>query len=86
MPITEDIYSEKDYPMFKYFLLTKYKTKEDLLNHMEKKEKYPLLNQILLDNYEINKMKNLPSFNEFTNYMVENYSFRISRDDAKKNY
>jgi hypothetical protein len=29
-------------------------------------------------------MKYLPAFNEFTNYMVENYSFKISRDDAKK--
>jgi hypothetical protein len=29
-------------------------------------------------------MKYLPDFNEFTNYMVDYYSFKISRDDAKK--
>jgi hypothetical protein len=28
-------------------------------------------------------MKYLPIFNEFTNFMVKNYSFKISRDDAK---
>ena len=83
IPITEDIYSEKDYPMFKYFYLTKYKTKEDLIYHMDKKENYPLLNLLLSDHPDIKKIKYLPIFNEFTNYMVENYSFKISRDDAK---
>ncbi len=29
-------------------------------------------------------MKYLPAFNEFTNYMVELFSFKVSRDDAKK--
>jgi len=84
VPITEDIYPEKDYPMFKYFNLTKYKTKEDLIKHMDKKEKYPLLNLLLSEQPYIKKMKYLPIFNEFTNYMVDNYSFKISRDDAKK--
>ena len=83
IPIKENTYPEEEYPMFKYFLLTKYKTKNDLLNQMINKEKYPLLNQILSNKEEINKMKYLPAFNEFTNYMVENYSFRISRDVAK---
>jgi hypothetical protein len=72
--------------MFKYFRITKYKSKEDLLYHMSKKEKYPLLNQIISNKSELNLMKNLPSFNEFTNYMVEKYSYRISRDDAKKKF
>ena len=84
IPISKEIYQEKEYPMFKYFRITKYKSKEDLLYHMSKKEKYPLLNQIISNKSELNLMKNLPSFNEFTNYMVEKYSYRISRDDAKK--
>ena len=70
--------------MFKYFNLTKYKTKEDLIKHMDKKENYPLLNLLLSEQPYIKKMKYLPIFNEFTNYMVDNYSFKISRDDAKK--
>ena len=81
---TEDIYPDKDYPMFKYFILTKYKTKEDFVNHMNSKEKYPLINQLLLEIPGVNKLKNLIPFNEFTNYMVDYYSFKISRDDAKK--
>ena len=37
-----------------------------------------------MDNIDTKKIKYLPAFNEFTNYMVDNYSFKISRDDAKK--
>jgi hypothetical protein len=84
IPINEDIYPENEYPMLKYFNLTKYKTREDLINHMDNNQNYPLLNQILLDKPEMRKMKYLPIFNEFTNFMVDNYSFKISRDDAKK--
>ena len=82
--IDEETYPESEFPMLKYFNLTKYKSKEDLLKLIDKKDNHPLLKQILLDIPEIYKMKYLPIFNEFTNYMVKNYSFKISRDDAKK--
>ena len=85
IPVTEDIYPENEYPMLKYFNLTKYKTKEDLINRMNNNQNYPLLNQILLDKPEMRKMKYIPIFNEFTNLMVENYSFKISREYAKNN-
>ena len=81
---TDNIYSEKEYPLFKYFIYTKYKTEEDMVRRMDNKEKYPLLNQLITGNPAFKKLKYLPAFNEFTNYMVENYSFKISRDDAKK--
>jgi len=80
IPATEDIYPENEYPMLKYFNLTKYKTKEDLINRIYNNQNYPLLNQILLDKPEMRKMKYIPIFNEFTNFMVENYSFKISRE------
>jgi hypothetical protein len=81
---TEAIYPENDFPMLKYFILTKYKTKEDFEKHMISKEKYPLINQLLSRNPDIYKLKYLMPFNEFINYMVDYYSFKISRDDAKK--
>ena len=84
----EYIYNEKDYPLFKYFILTKYSSKSEFIKKLGPSNiyalKYPLLYQYLLDNIDTKKMKYLPAFNEFTNYMVENYSFKISRDDAKK--
>ena len=83
VPPTKEFYPEKDYPMFNYFILTKYKTEEDMMKRMNNNEKYPLLNQLIAGNPSVKKLVNLPAFNEFTNYMVENYSFKISREDAK---
>ena len=83
VPPTKESYPEKDYPMFNYFILTKYKTEEDMIKRMNNNEKYPLLNQLIAGNPSVKKLKNLPAFNDFTNYMVEHYSFKISREDAK---
>ena len=79
----EDVYREQEYPMFKYFILTKYKSEEDMIKRMENKNKYPLLNQLIAESPGVKKLSNLPSFNKFINYMVDTYSFRISREDAK---
>ena len=86
-PPTEDIYPSEEYPLFKYFVLTKYCSVEDLKKKLGPENvyamKYPLLFQYLKDNPDILKMKYLPDYNIFINYMVDYYSFRISRDDAK---
>ena len=79
----------KEYPLLKYFIYTKYKTKEDFMNSLGPKEQYekefPLLFKYLEDKKDGNlkKLQNLPIFNEFTNYMIDYYSFNISREDAK---
>ena len=87
-PPNEKIYKKKEYPLLKYFMLTKYKSKEDFIKKLGPINyyitKYPLIGQYLLDKPGPKKMKYLPDFNEFTNYMVDYYSFKISRDDAKK--
>ena len=80
----EENYKNDEYPMFKYFILTKYKTQDDFVKRMDQKPKYPLINQLLQEFPGVKKLRCLPDFNEFTNYMVENYSFRISREDAKR--
>ena len=81
---TEDVYEEKDYPLFKYFIYTQYKSEEDMVKRMDNKENYALINQLVTANPSVKKLSCLPAFNEFTNYMVDYYSFKISRDDAKK--
>ena len=86
-PPTEDIYPFKDYPLLKYFVLTKYSKRDEFIKKLGPSNiyilKYPLLHQYLLENIDTKKLKYLPDFNEFTNYMVDYYSFKISRDDAK---
>ena len=85
---TEDVYTPEEFPLFKYFMLTKYSTRDEFIKRLGPSNvyslKYPLLYKYLLDNSDTKKLKYLPDFNEFTNYMVEKYSFRISRDEAKK--
>jgi len=85
---SEDIYKFEDYPYLKYFTYTKYRTREDLINMLDPKAEYlrkhPLLYQYLQDTSKTKKLKYLPAFNEFTNFMVENYSCQISRQKAKE--
>ena len=84
---SEEIYPHKDYPYLKYFIYTKYRTKDDLLKMLGPEKnysrKYPLLHQYLQDNTKTKKLKYLPAFNDFTNYIVKYYSCQISRQIAK---
>ena len=88
LPLNDETFPAKEYPLYKYFILTKYSNKEEFIKKLGPSNiyalQYPLLHQYLLDNIDTKKMKYLPAFNEFTNYMVDNYSFKISRDEAKK--
>ena len=82
--IKEEIYPKKDYPYFKYFILTKYKTIDDFIKRMPSKEKYALTNLVLLNNEEFKKLEYLSDFSNFINMMLDEYSFKISREEAKK--
>ena len=85
---SEEIYKFEDFPYLKYFTYTKYREREDLIKMLGPKNKYlrkhPLLYQYLQDNSTIKNLKYLPAFNEFTNFMAENYSHQISRKKAKE--
>ena len=80
---SSDNYSDKEYPMFKYFNYTKYKSERDMLERMDDKKKYSLIKQLVSDSPEVKKLAYLEDFNEFTNYMVDYYTFKISREDAR---
>ena len=81
---TEENYPKEEYPLFKYFIFTKYKSTEDFEKKMENPKEYALTRQLLKQNPDVLKLVNLQPFNEFTNFMVDYYSFKISRDDSKK--
>ena len=81
---SSESYTEEEYPMFKYFNYTKYKSEEDMFNRMENKERYALIKQFVSGSPDVKKLAYLPAFNEFTNFMVNEYSFKISREKAKE--
>jgi len=88
---TNDIkeYDENDYPFYKYFLMTTYPSKQNFIDELQKvpqyERKYPLLaNYLKKDNKEKFLLKYIPEFNEFCNFMIDYYSYKISRDDASQ--
>ena len=83
------LYDEENYPFYKFFLMTTYPSKEAFINELKKvgqfEAKYPLLASIInKDNDQIKVIKYLPDFNEFENFMIDNYSYKISREEASK--
>ena len=82
------------YPMFKYFMKTKYpdlkmfeaefKKKANNQNNQNNYNKYPLLNQILYYETNAKKLKYLHEYNNFSNALIDYYSFKISREEAQK--
>jgi len=69
--------------------MTSYPTKEDFIHELknikEYEKKYPIISYYLReDNPEKFLIKYLPKFNNFSNFMIEHYSYKISREDAAK--
>ena len=90
-PPIEEIYPFEEYPFLKYFTYTKYRTLDNLIKELGPEEDYmythPLLFQFLSeysnDNSDVKKMEYFSAFNNFANMMIDHYSFKISREDAK---
>ena len=74
VPLEE--YPEIDNPMFKYFMLTKYPELHNFWKELQKIEqyekKYPLINQLLLNNSNIDKLKYIPIINKFSKTYISN--------------
>ena len=82
-------YDEENYPFYKFFLMTTYPTKDIFINEFKKiikhEEIYPLLTSYISvnnDNKTLKLLKILPGFNEFVNFMIDNYSYNLSREEA----
>ena len=80
-------YDEKKYPFMKYFILTKYSNKEYFQNEFYKIKNievlYPLISAYINPkNEQIELLKYLPQYNKFLNYMINRYSYKISRKEA----
>lgn len=81
------VYDEENYPFYKYFLMSTYPSKENMINDLKKiiqfEKKYPLLSIYVNDlDDRMHLIKNLPEFNEFENFMIDYYSYKISREEA----
>ena len=76
----------KKYPLLKYFTYTEYNTREKFKNELGKDymKEYPILYKYLSEeNGDVKKLEFFDNFNDFCNYMIDYYSFNISRENAK---
>ena len=83
------LYDENNYPFYRYFLMTTYPTEKNFKEELQKinnyETKYPFLtNYIINKSPTLDLIKYLPEFNDFSNFMIDYYSYKISRDDAAK--
>ena len=85
--IDPSLYSNESLPFIKYFMLTTYSSvkslEEELDSNESLKEKYPVLYYYLKQIDDNNKLRNLNLINPFVNYMMNKYSYKITRDEAK---
>ena len=81
------------YEDMKFFILTKTKLEDNdnyFKNYIYKvgfkkcQVDYPLLSQYLFGNDDIEKLKYLPNINNFSNYLLHKFSYKISRKEAKE--
>ena len=80
-------YPENKYPFLKYFIYTKYPTQEHFINELYKipnyNNLYPLITSYINpENDKIELLKYLPKYNNFVNFMINKYSYKISRNEA----
>jgi len=84
----------KDYPYFKYFIYTinkkdeKERFKEQLKAQKDYINKYPIIYKYLEEHeskdQKLKVLKHVEKYNEFCNFMLDNYSFKITREEAKR--
>ena len=83
-----ELYSENEYPFFKYFMYTKYPSKNNLKNSLELiKEyeiKYPIITHFINNYKDIEILQNITKINPFINSMLNIYSYKITRKEGKK--
>ena len=78
------VYDKENYPFYRYFLMTIYPSKKNYIDELKKTEdKYPLLTAYLNISDDSKELfNNFYEFNEFCNFMINYYSYRISRKEA----
>ena len=77
-----------NYPFLNDFRLKSLPNKEELIqiinNDNEFSLKYPVLHLILMEKDKLDQLKCLLPMNKIANLMMDNFSFKIDRDSAKK--
>ena len=86
--IDPSLYPENDFPFFRFFMVPKYANKKQLIEELnlipQSEQKYPIITNYLKDNGEIEVLQNLIKINPFVNSMIEQYTYKKTRAEAKE--
>ena len=83
-------YDEKEFPYLKYFILRLSPSENLLLDYLRKipdyNNKYPIINAYLNNEFrvQIDLLQNIILMNPLVDYMINKYSYNITRDKAKE--
>ena len=81
-------YHKNTYPLLNDFTIKSVPTKEELIQIINNDDKfslkYPILHLLVMDMFKLKQMECLLPMNKLANLLMENFSFKIDRDDAKK--
>ena len=86
-PPKEEYYPENNFPFLNYFMKSEYPD-INLLNYelhliRNYSQKYPLINQVIINSEEFGLLSNLTNINKLSNKLLEKYSYKISRDESQ---
>jgi len=84
--IMEEI-SEVTFPDFKYFKIKKEYDRKLLINKLELvnnyEQEYPIIHNFMIKEKSLEKLRNINKLNPFINEMINKFSYKISRKEAK---
>ena len=86
-PPIEQYYNKNKFPYLNFFMKSTYPDINILYNELSiinnYAKKYPLLNQVIINNEEFRLLYNLNNINKLSNKLLKRYSYKISRDEAQ---
>ena len=86
-PPIELYYNKNKFPYLNFFMKSTYPDINILYNELSiinnYANKYPLLNQVIINNEEFRLLYNLTNINKLSNKLLKKYCYKISRDEAQ---
>ena len=85
---SSNINIDKEFPDMKFFKISKLPDIEDFkreFNSLEENiEYYPIINYLLEEKPKIKYLRYLPTINELCNIIINTYSYKLTREEARK--
>ena len=85
-----ELYEFEEYPFLEYFMISPVVNKEFFIKNFQNdptnEDKFPVISNYInvSQNFFLKLLKNINNINPFINFMIDYYSYKISREEGKK--